>query len=177
MEARQNWSKKLEFLLAIIGYAVGLGNVWRFPYLCFRSGGGAFLIPFFIMLVVCGVPLAYMEMAIGQYTRQGPIGAIGKMCPFFKGAGVATVVISFLFTTYYIIIITWSFYYMFSCFTDELPWTHCNHTWNSPLCWLNTSTENFTAVQPNGSRSPTEDFFIENVLERSSGIDEQGTFR
>ncbi|CAG5123512.1 unnamed protein product, partial [Candidula unifasciata] len=84
VEERQNWGKKMEFMLAIIGYAVGLGNVWRFPYLCFRSGGGAFLIPFFIMLILCGIPLAYMEMAVGQYTRQGPIGAIGKLCPFFK---------------------------------------------------------------------------------------------
>lgn len=49
------------------------------------SVAGAFLIPFFIMLVLCGVPLTYMEMAIGQYTRRGPIGALDKMCPFFKG--------------------------------------------------------------------------------------------
>ncbi|XP_059171992.1 sodium- and chloride-dependent GABA transporter ine-like [Physella acuta] len=183
MEDRQNWGKKMEFILATIGYAVGLGNVWRFPYLCFRSGGGAFLIPFFIMLVLCGVPLTYMEMAVGQYTRRGPIGALAKLCPFFQGAGIATVMISFLFTTYYIVIIAWSFYYMFSCFTDTLPWTHCNHTWNSPQCW-DTSQINSTALdngttlqQPNGSRSPTEDFFIENVLARSSGIEEQGVIR
>ncbi|CAL1533761.1 unnamed protein product [Lymnaea stagnalis] len=183
MEERQNWGKKLEFMLATIGYAVGLGNVWRFPYLCFRSGGGAFLIPFFIMLVLCGIPLTYMEMAVGQYTRNGPIGALAKLCPFFQGAGVATVMISFLFTTYYIVIITWSFYYMFNCFTDTLPWTHCNNTWNSEHCWdgskVNWSaTDNGTRfIQPNGSRSPTEDFFIENLLERSSGINEQGTLR
>lgn len=49
------------------------------------SLSGAFLIPFFFMLIICGVPLMYMELAIGQYTRQGPIGAIAKLCPFFKG--------------------------------------------------------------------------------------------
>jgi SNF family Na+-dependent transporter len=47
---------------------------------------GAFLIPFFIMLVLCGVPLAYMEMAVGQCTQQGPTGAIRKLCPFFQGS-------------------------------------------------------------------------------------------
>ncbi|GFO08625.1 sodium- and chloride-dependent gaba transporter ine-like [Plakobranchus ocellatus] len=168
------------------------------------------------MLVLCGVPLAFMEMAVGQYTRQGPIGALSKLCPFFKGAGLATVVISFLFTTYYVVIITWSFYYMFHTFTSELPWTHCNHSWNSELCWDQKSAAKMAAVnnvtfvttnlsasyydvtynrtsasengsaqsttgnvvlQPNGSRSPTEDFFIENVLQKSSGIEEQGSVR
>lgn len=173
-EAREKWSKKAEYLLAIIGYAVGLGNVWRFPYLCFRSGGGAFLIPFFIMLVLCGVPLAYMEMAVGQYTHRGPIGAIEKLCPFFKGAGLATVVISFLFTTYYVIIITWAFFYMFSTFQSDLPWVGCDHDWSSVHCWVNGSN---ATVQGNDSRSPTEDFFIERVLKRSSGIEEQGGMR
>ncbi|KAI8782629.1 sodium- and chloride-dependent GABA transporter ine [Biomphalaria glabrata] len=177
MEERQNWGKKMEFLLATIGYAVGLGNVWRFPYLCFRSGGGAFLIPFFIMLIICGIPLAYMEMAVGQYTRQGPVGALSKLCPFFKGAGAATVMISFLFTTYYIVIITWSCYYMFSCFTETLPWMHCNHSWNSDHCWDGSLANATNGLQPNESRSPTEDFFIENVLQRSSGIDKQGVLR
>ncbi|KAK7087247.1 hypothetical protein V1264_021322 [Littorina saxatilis] len=175
VEERENWSRKAEYLLAIIGYAVGLGNVWRFPYLCFRSGGGAFLIPFFIMLVLCGVPLAYMEMAVGQFTRRGPIGAIGKLCPFFKGAGMATVVISFLFTTYYVIIITWSFYYMFSSFQSSLPWEGCSHDWTSPHCWVNDT--NSTILRSNDSRSPTEDFYLERVLQRTSGIEEQGGVR
>lgn len=175
VEVRENWSRKVEYLLAIIGYAVGLGNVWRFPYLCFRSGGGAFLIPFFIMLVLCGVPLAYMEMAIGQYTHRGPLGAIGKLCPFFKGAGLATVVISYLFTTYYVIIISWAVYYMFNCFQSELPWTGCDYDWSSPQCWVNST--NATFPRPNDSRSPTEDFYIENLLQRTPGIEEQGTIR
>ncbi|KAH9518671.1 hypothetical protein Btru_005954 [Bulinus truncatus] len=94
-----------------------------------------------------------------------------------SGAGAATVMISFLFTTYYIVIITWSFYYMFNCFTETLPWMHCNHTWNSPHCWDGALANGTNALQPNGSRSPTEDFFIENLLERSSGISEQGALR
>lgn len=179
VETRQNWSKKLEFILACVGYSVGLGNVWRFPYLCFSSGGGAFLIPFFFMLIICGVPLMYMELAVGQYTRQGPIGAIAKLCPFFKGAGLATVVISFLFTTYYNIIITWACYYLFSSFTSVLPWTHCKHDWSSPLCWDGTSAtgneSNF--IQLNNTISPTENFFMNNVLKKTSGIEKQGTIR
>nr|KAG5696890.1 hypothetical protein BaRGS_035300 [Batillaria attramentaria] len=127
------------------------------------------------MLILCGVPLAYMEMAIGQYTHRGPLGAIGKLCPFFKGAGLATVVISYLFTTYYVIIITWSFYYMFSTFQSELPWTSCDQEWSSAQCWVNST--NATLPRSNDSRSPTEDFYIERVLERTSGIEDQGTIR
>ncbi|KAL3857832.1 hypothetical protein ACJMK2_012463 [Sinanodonta woodiana] len=182
---RENWSRKFEFILAAIGYSVGLGNIWRFPYLCFRSGGGAFLIPYFIMLVLCGVPLLFMELAVGQYTKQGPVGALSKICPLFKGAGLATVVISFLFTTYYNVIITWAFYYLFSSFVSKLPWSDCSNTWNSDRCWdgknktYTDSTTNFTFVdvKPNNSLSPTEDFFERQLLGKTSGIDEAGVLK
>ncbi|GLD53972.1 sodium- and chloride-dependent GABA transporter ine-like isoform X1 [Lates japonicus] len=81
---RPTWSGQLEFILASVGYAVGLGNVWRFPYLCYNSGGGAFMVPYFTMLFLCGVPLLFMEYVIGQYTRLGPVHAIAKICPLLK---------------------------------------------------------------------------------------------
>ena len=83
--SREQWGSPVSFLLACIGSAVGLGNIWRFPYLCYKSGGGAFLIPYCIMLCFCGLPLLFMELTAGQYTRQGPIGALGKICPMFQG--------------------------------------------------------------------------------------------
>jgi solute carrier family 6 serotonin transporter-like protein 4 len=66
---REVWGKKIEFLLAVVGFAVDLGNVWRFPYICYDNGGGAFLIPYFIMLVFGGLPLFYMELCLGQFHR------------------------------------------------------------------------------------------------------------
>jgi solute carrier family 6 GABA transporter-like protein 6/8/11/12/13 len=74
---------------------------------------------------------------------------------------MATVVISFLFTTYYVIIITWAVFYMFSCFQSRLPWEGCNPEWSSELCYDGTNNTNYTvAVARNVSRSPTEDFYM-----------------
>uniref|UniRef100_A0A673Y5L7 Transporter n=1 Tax=Salmo trutta TaxID=8032 RepID=A0A673Y5L7_SALTR len=82
---RATWKRQIEFTLAGIGCAVGLGNIWRFPYLCYRSGGGAFLVPYLLMLLVMGIPLLYMELILGQYMRRGPVHALAKACPLLKG--------------------------------------------------------------------------------------------
>ena len=65
----------MAFIFAAVGSAVGLGNVWRFPYLAFKFGGGAFLLPYLIALFVFGVPLLILELSLGQMFQQGAIGA------------------------------------------------------------------------------------------------------
>ncbi|RZC41020.1 SNF domain containing protein, partial [Asbolus verrucosus] len=83
-ETRETWGKKVDFLLSVIGFAVDLANVWRFPYLCYKNGGGAFLVPYCIMLIIGGIPLFYMELALGQFNRKGAITCWGRLCPLFK---------------------------------------------------------------------------------------------
>ncbi|KAJ4929784.1 hypothetical protein JOQ06_018805 [Pogonophryne albipinna] len=167
---RPTWSRQIEFTLAGIGCAVGLGNVWRFPYLCYRSGGGAFLVPYLLMLVVLGVPLLYMELIVGQYTRRGPVHALANVCPLLKGVGIASVAISFIMCTYYNLVITWALYYLFSSFQSPLPWQNCNNTWN---------TQNCTSHVTNSSYSSTasQEFFKYKMLQQSGGVDEAGLIR
>ncbi|KAF0303870.1 Sodium-dependent neutral amino acid transporter B(0)AT3 [Amphibalanus amphitrite] len=122
---RASWDNKIQFMLSVIGYAVGLGNVWRFPYLCQQNGGGAFLIPYFIMLVIEGVPLFYMELAIGQRLRKGSLGVWNSIHPLIGGIGLSSTVVSFTVGLYYNVIICWCFYYLFNSFTATLPWSSC----------------------------------------------------
>ncbi|KAL0979342.1 hypothetical protein UPYG_G00183900 [Umbra pygmaea] len=169
---RATWGRRLEFVLASVGYAVGLGNVWRFPYLCYRSGGGAFLIPYFLMLFLCGIPLLFMEFAIGQYTRLGPVHALAKICPLFKGVGIATVVISFVLCTYYNVLMSWALYYFFNSFQANLPWQSCNNTWNAVGNCSSGFPGNATHLQ-----SASQQYFHHRVLQITRGIEEAGGLR
>uniref|UniRef100_A0AAR2JKA3 Transporter n=1 Tax=Pygocentrus nattereri TaxID=42514 RepID=A0AAR2JKA3_PYGNA len=171
-QQRETWTRRLEFVLASVGYAVGLGNVWRFPYLCYRSGGGAFLIPYIIMLFLCGIPLLFMEYAIGQYTRLGPVHGLAKICPLLKGVGLATVVISFVLATYYNVLMTWALYYFFNSFGSALPWQSCNNTWNVVSNCSTGFPGNATHLQ-----SASQQFFDRKLLEMTSGIEEAGGVR
>ncbi|KAM4547564.1 sodium- and chloride-dependent GABA transporter ine [Fundulus diaphanus] len=168
--SRPTWSRQIEFTLAGIGCAVGLGNVWRFPYLCYRSGGGAFLVPYLLMLVVLGIPLLYMELTVGQYTRRGPVHALATVCPLLKGVGMASVAISFIMCTYYNVVITWALYYLFSSFQAPLPWQSCNNTWNTPNCTDHATNSSY-------SSTASQEFFKYKMLGQTNGVEETGTLR
>jgi hypothetical protein len=81
---REQWDSPVEFLLSCIAMSVGLGNVWRFPFTAYENGGGAFLLPYLIVLLVIGRPIYFLEMTIGQFSQVGPVG-VWALAPFFKG--------------------------------------------------------------------------------------------
>ncbi|XP_052132163.1 sodium-dependent nutrient amino acid transporter 1-like, partial [Frankliniella occidentalis] len=81
---RQQWSNGMEFLMSCIAMSVGLGNVWRFPFTVYENGGGAFLVPYLVVLVLIGKPLYYMEMALGQFSSLGSV-QVWELAPVFKG--------------------------------------------------------------------------------------------
>ncbi|CAD5125246.1 DgyrCDS13488 [Dimorphilus gyrociliatus] len=135
---RGNWSGQLDFLMSCLSYAVGLGNLWRFPYLCYRNGGGAFLIPYVIMLVFTGIPLFFMELSFGQFAAEGVI-SIWKVSPLFQGIGWGMFIVSFFISVYYNMIIAWTLYYLYNSFfgfSSDLSWTTCDNEWNSLECGL-----------------------------------------
>ncbi|XP_071771487.1 sodium- and chloride-dependent glycine transporter 2 [Centroberyx gerrardi] len=130
---RGNWSNKLDFILSMVGYAVGLGNVWRFPYLAFQNGGGAFLIPYLTMLGIAGIPIFLMEVSLGQFASQGPV-SVWKAIPALQGCGIAMLIISVLIAIYYNIIMCWTLYYLFASLKGSLPWANCRNEWNTVEC-------------------------------------------
>ncbi|CAF3173016.1 unnamed protein product [Rotaria sp. Silwood2] len=147
---RDLWTNKVEFLLSVIGYVVDLGNVWRFPYVCYDNGGGAFLIPYMIFLCLIGIPMMYLELFLGQFYRCGNITLWGRIAPSMKGIGIASFLIVTAVTLFYTTIIAHAVFYLFSSFREVMPWSSCSHTWNTPLCSerMRTETEkNYTIEQ------------------------------
>ncbi|XP_006024503.1 sodium- and chloride-dependent neutral and basic amino acid transporter B(0+) [Alligator sinensis] len=194
---RGNWSSKTDYLLSMVGYAVGLGNVWRFPYLTYQNGGGAFLIPYTLMLALAGLPLFFLECSLGQFASLGPV-SVWRILPMFQGVGITMVLISTFVTIYYNVIIAYALYYLFASFQKVLPWSEC-FEWADARCGRNRTVNSCdatlgnTTVQVNSSfltshnltclngsiiynkmQPPSEQYWNKVALQRSSGLDETG---
>jgi NSS family neurotransmitter:Na+ symporter len=118
---RDKWSSRSAFILAAVGSAAGLGNIWRFPYQAANNGGGAFLIPYFIALFVVGIPLLVGEFALGQKFRGGAPKALRNLNEKLEVFGWFSVGISFLVVAYYSVILAWVFDYLW--YSLKLAWT------------------------------------------------------
>lgn len=113
-EKRGTWSTGIGFILATTGSAVGLGNIWRFPYVVGTSGGGAFVLVFLLLLLFIGVPLLMAELALGRSTKKNPVGAFKALAPNTSWwlVGLISVLSSLLILSYYSVIAGWSISYM-----------------------------------------------------------------
>ncbi|KAM4705264.1 sodium-dependent neutral amino acid transporter B(0)AT1 [Rhinophrynus dorsalis] len=163
---RPQWDNKAQYMLTCIGFCVGLGNVWRFPYLCQSHGGGAFMIPFLILLVLEGIPLLHLEFAIGQRLRKGSVGVWSSIHPTLKGIGIASMFVSFLVGLYYNTIIAWVMWYFFNSFQEPLPWSQC------PI--NNNRTDYVTEC---AKSSPVDYFWYRETLNTSTSIENSGNLQ
>ncbi|KAL3097667.1 hypothetical protein niasHT_020340 [Heterodera trifolii] len=201
---RNNWGSAWQFLLACIGYAVGLSNIWRFPSLAYENGGGAFLVPYLTLSLLIGFPLLYLEMSLGQFCKAGPAVVYGWIRPAFQGVGWSMAMVSLLVGIYYNVIVAWSLIYIFTIITgNHHDISSCNSTFNTIYCassledarcahQLNTTgafffnkschllTDQLAVTLRNETYnklpavSPAEEFFENYVLEKAPTMDSFG---
>ena len=109
---RNQWNSKLGFILAAIGSAVGLGNLWRFPYIAATNGGGAFIFPYLFAILTAGIPILILEYTMGKTYRSGAPGAFARINKKFEFLGWFQVMIAFLISIYYMAIVVWVLCYI-----------------------------------------------------------------
>ncbi|XP_036330329.1 sodium-dependent nutrient amino acid transporter 1 isoform X2 [Rhagoletis pomonella] len=192
---RATWGKGVEFLFSCIAMSVGLGNVWRFPFTALDNGGGAFLIPYLIVLFLVGKPIYYLEMAIGQFSSCGSV-KVFNLCPAMRGIGLGQAFMVYLLATYYECICALIAYYLVQSFRDPLPWSYCRSEWgancidSAPRSWLGddkfldskalkVSGGNWSLVYGNLTKqnedrviSSSQLYFVKNVLREKINIDD-----
>ncbi|XP_073819734.1 sodium-dependent nutrient amino acid transporter 1-like [Musca autumnalis] len=167
---RDKWDNNIEFLFSCIALSVGLGNVWRFPFIALENGGGAFVIPYIVVLLLIGRPIYYLEIIIGQFSSRGSVRAF-DMVPVMRGVAYGQVYAASLGITYYACIMALTLKYMFSSFASQLPWAYCRVEWIS-FCF--SASDNVT-----GSANETvtkllssaELFFSKEVLHETESLD------
>jgi len=152
-EARDRWISRPAFIMAAVGSAIGLGNVWRFPYIAFRNGGGAFFVPYFIALLTAGIPLMIVEYGIGSRFQGSAAASYRRLGRRYEWIGWWAVLIGLGISIYYCIILAWSWVYLAKSveglFTGGvLPWP----------------------------REGAGGWFAESVLQDSGGVDRFGGF-
>jgi len=115
MEKREHWGSKLGFILAASGSAVGLGNIWKYPYIAGENGGGAFTIIYLLCIFVVGMPIVIGEFVIGRKTQLSPVGAFEKIAPksFWKWVGMLGVASAFVILSFYGVVGGWTLRYTF----------------------------------------------------------------
>ncbi|XP_047383174.1 orphan sodium- and chloride-dependent neurotransmitter transporter NTT5-like [Sciurus carolinensis] len=154
-------TKRTKNILIQLAFSVGLGSMWRFPYLCQRNGGGNFILMYFFMLLFFGIPLLYMEMIIGQWLHIDNIRVWKQLVPWLGGVGYASMLVCILVSLYNSAILSWSLFYLGNSFDYPLPWNYC------PLV-KNINVTDFSCLQT----VPHQYFWYHTTLEVSGHIEE-----
>lgn len=137
MKTTNQWASKLGFIMATAGAAIGLGNLWKFPYLMGRNGGFPFLIAYLVFIVILGVPVMMTEMSLGRKTRHDPVQAYADIHPHARIVGVFGVLAAFVILSYYSVIGGWILKYIVSYLTTFAAPADFNTfiSSNEPVVW------------------------------------------
>lgn len=142
MKNRESWSREIFFVLACVGAAAGLGNLWRFPYMAFENGGGAFLIPYIICLFLFGMPLMFLEIGAGVWSRGSLPAAAKKAKSRLSFVGWWALINSLVIVFYYSVVLAWCVRYFIYSFSlkwggapDEFLFQEVLNLTASPLEW------------------------------------------
>jgi len=119
---RELWSSRGAFYCVTAGAAIGFGNVWRFPGLSLRYGGGAFFVPYILGIIMVGIPLTVLEVGLGQFFQTGAIGVFGGLHPRLRGIGVCSLACSIIVSSYFAVFIAWVANALVSTWDDDAPW-------------------------------------------------------
>lgn len=117
---REQWGSQLGFLMAAVGSAIGLGNIWRFPGVTYANGGGAFVIPYIVALLSAGIPILLLDYALGHRYRGSAPSVFRRLSPRLEWLGWWQVLVSFVIMTYYAVVIAWSLRYVF--YSMSIAW-------------------------------------------------------
>ncbi|XP_069125071.1 sodium- and chloride-dependent GABA transporter 2-like [Argopecten irradians] len=203
----EQWGNKVDFFLSVLGLVVGFGNVWRFPYVCMKNGGGAFLLPYLITIFLLAIPVYFMEAALGQYSGRS-MRDVWIFCPLIQGLGLGLLFLMILCVWYYVMLTTWVIYYLYQSFTSPLPWSTCGNQWNTPDCFsfldmgssgsssvnstgingtvynvtsnysvTNVSSSNKTGITFLKGHSSEEEFWQYKVLDITAGFNDFGSLK
>ena len=119
MKAREHWKNRSVFVMAAVGSAIGLGNLWRFPYIAAQNGGGAFLVPYFVALLTAGIPLMIIEYGLGVRSQASANIALGAIRPFFRYFGWMAILAAFMINIYYCAVMGWTWVYFADCLSSQ----------------------------------------------------------
>ena len=145
---REQWSGQLGFLIAAIGSAIGLGNIWRFPGVAYTNGGGAFIVPYVIALLAAGLPILFLDYALGHRFRGSPPAVFRRMSTKLEWLGWFQVFICFVIMTYYAVIVAWALRYTVFSFT--MAWGEDAKGFFYDFIGLNTDAVDYSAAPVSG---------------------------
>ncbi|XP_037675129.1 orphan sodium- and chloride-dependent neurotransmitter transporter NTT5 [Choloepus didactylus] len=163
LPTRPFWSNKIDYILAQVGYSLRPFTLWHIPHLWLHDGGSSFLIIYILMLFLIGIPLLFLEMAVGQGLRQGSLGVWKVFSPWLGGVGYASFMVCVTVGLYFNVANSWSLFYLGESFQFPLPWERC------PLL-KNSSGFDAECLRT----TPSVYFWYRLTLEASDKIDDGG---